>query len=52
MSVSRYLYRPDICDGHFCCGDCDQCSPWAFLSEERSAEEEEPDGRPEEDMLP
>ena len=25
MSVSRWRYNPDRCDGRPCCGDCDEC---------------------------
>ena len=25
MSVSKWAYEPDKCDGHYCCGDCDYC---------------------------
>ena len=25
MSVSRWAYEPEKCDGDFCCGDCDFC---------------------------
>lgn len=31
MSVSRWAYHPDKCDGEYCPGDCDIC---------RKAEEE------------
>lgn len=27
MSVSKWAYDPEICDGRFCPGDCDNC-PW------------------------
>lgn len=26
MSVSKWAYEPEMCDGHFCPGDCDLCS--------------------------
>lgn len=26
MSVSKYMYSPEKCDGDFCPGDCDRCS--------------------------
>lgn len=26
MSVSKWAYSPDRCDGNFCIGDCDWCS--------------------------
>lgn len=25
MSVSKWRYNPDLCDGHYCPGDCDLC---------------------------
>ena len=25
MSVSKWAYSPDRCDGNFCIGDCDWC---------------------------
>ena len=25
MSVSKWAYSPDKCDGDFCPGDCDEC---------------------------
>ena len=25
MSVSKWAYIPDKCDGDFCCGNCDDC---------------------------
>ena len=34
MSVSKWAYSPEKCDGDFCPGDCDLCS---------KAEEEEED---------
>ena len=34
MSVSKYMYNPDICDGHFCPGDCDLCSIWDGVADE------------------
>ena len=26
MSVSKWAYRPEKCDGDICVGDCDKCS--------------------------
>lgn len=26
MSVSKWAYSPDKCDGNLCPGDCDNCS--------------------------
>ena len=26
MSCDKWFYRPDICDGSICVGDCDLCS--------------------------
>lgn len=25
MSISRWFYKPGLCDGNYCCGDCDKC---------------------------
>ena len=25
MSVSKWAYDPEICEGQMCCGDCDLC---------------------------
>jgi hypothetical protein len=33
-----YLYTPEICDGGFCCKDCDRC-PKADKALERMEEE-------------
>lgn len=35
MSVSKWNYEPDKCDGHYCPGDCDLCS----IEEEREEDE-------------
>lgn len=35
MSVSKWAYEPEKCDGDFCIGDCDLCS--------KAAEDEEED---------
>ena len=26
LSVSKWAYEPEKCDGDFCPGDCDECS--------------------------
>ena len=26
MSVSKWAYQPEKCDGDYCCGECDLCS--------------------------
>ena len=26
MSVSKWAYKPEKCDGDYCPGDCDNCS--------------------------
>lgn len=26
MSVSKWAYEPEKCDGGYCCGDCDECA--------------------------
>lgn len=28
MSISKYAYNPDVCDGKPCPGDCDFCRLW------------------------
>lgn len=28
MSVSKWAYEPEICDGELCVGDCDLCDRW------------------------
>lgn len=25
MSVSKWAYHPEVCDGDYCPGDCDEC---------------------------
>lgn len=25
MSCSKWAYKPEMCDGHYCPGDCDLC---------------------------
>ena len=25
MSVNKWAYDPEKCEGRFCCGDCDYC---------------------------
>ena len=25
MSCSKWAYEPEMCDGHYCPGDCDLC---------------------------
>ena len=25
MSVDKWAYNKDVCDGNYCCGDCDLC---------------------------
>lgn len=25
MSKGRWAYVPNICNNHYCCGDCDNC---------------------------
>ena len=37
-----WLYRPDICDGHYCPMDCDICHPWADMVIEKEEEDETP----------
>ena len=38
MSVSKWAYSPQKCDGEHCVGDCDKC--WKADEEESEAEEE------------
>ena len=26
MSISKWAYTPEVCDGKYCVGDCDRCS--------------------------
>lgn len=40
MSVSKYAYDPEICDGEPCPGDCDHCDK-AFADTWRMEEVEE-----------
>ena len=37
MSVSKWAYKPEKCDGDYCCGDCDYCN--------KAEDEEEPEIR-------
>lgn len=34
MSVSKWAYNPEKCDGDYCCGDCDECNKSNIISEE------------------
>lgn len=34
MSVSKWAYDPERCDGDYCPGDCDNCSKWMDDEEE------------------
>ena len=40
MSVSKWAYDPDVCDGKRCPGDCDFCYRWRKKLEEESDEED------------
>lgn len=31
MSVSKWAYEPQKCDGDFCIGDCDLCSKAKYI---------------------
>ena len=33
MSVSKWAYTPEVCDGKYCVGDCDKCSIVATIDE-------------------
>lgn len=44
IGMNNYeLYTPEICDGHYCCRDCEECHPWADEIMEKQ-EEEKDDG--------
>lgn len=34
MSVSKWAYKPEKCDGDYCCGDCDYCQKLSEVLEE------------------
>lgn len=43
MSVNKWAYDPEVCDDHYCCGDCDRCyrandNELDFLDEESEHE--------------
>lgn len=38
MSVSKWAYTPEKCDGDYCPGDCDNCSK---ANEDESEENDE-----------
>jgi len=38
MSVSKWAYTPEKCDGDYCPGDCDNCSK---VNEDESEDNEE-----------
>ena len=38
MSVSKWAYMPEKCDGDYCLGDCDNCDK---VNEDESEENEE-----------
>lgn len=40
MSVSKWAYTPEVCDGEYCVGDCDKCCFIATI-EELMAEKED-----------
>lgn len=41
MSVSKWAYDPERCDGQSCCGDCDRCSRWRDQAKDDREEAEE-----------
>lgn len=41
MSVSKWSYEPEKCDGDFCIGDCDFCPKQMPLLDEEDARTEE-----------
>lgn len=38
MSISKWGYNPEKCDGDFCCGDCDFC-PKAYEEDEEAEDD-------------
>lgn len=36
MSVSKWAYEPDKCDGDFCIGECDRCGKAVLIVMERN----------------
>ena len=41
MSISKYAYNPDVCDGKPCPGDCDFCRLWLDRVDEGAEQEYE-----------
>ena len=41
MSVSKWAYEHEKCDGDYCPGDCDLCSKWDVYDDEDDDEERE-----------
>ena len=37
MSVSKWAYTPEKCDGDYCPGDCDNCLKSEYIDEEVKA---------------
>ena len=40
MSVSKPMYKPEMCDGQPCPGDCDLCSRWQLWDDDEEDEKE------------
>lgn len=38
MSTSKWAYDPERCDGHYCCGDCDNCMLDDLMDEDEQEE--------------
>ena len=39
MSCSKWAYKPEMCDGQICPGDCDLCHLWEEYGEDDDEEE-------------
>ena len=38
MSTDKWAYDPERCDGHYCCGDCDNCMLDDLMDEDEQEE--------------
>ena len=41
MSVSKPMYKPEMCDGEPCPGDCDLCNLWQLWDDEEEDDDDE-----------
>lgn len=41
MSISLWAYNPNVCDGDYCCGECDKCSKYDEAIEDEETEVDE-----------